>query len=45
MRDPIPDLPLPKGWSRRVKSTLLHVFSLAHYALLDARGWASDGLK
>jgi transposase InsO family protein len=45
MRDSIPDLPLPKGWPRRIKSALLHVFSLAHYALIGARGWAADGLN
>ncbi len=45
MSDPIPDIPLPKGWPRLVKSALLHVFSLAHYALISARGWAADGLN
>jgi transposase InsO family protein len=45
MRPSTPDLPLPKGWPRRVKSAILHVFSLAHYAILSARAWAADGLN
>ena len=43
--DSPPDIPLPKGWPKRVKSAVLHVISLAHYALASAQGWASDGLN
>lgn len=35
-------IPLPKNWPSRVKSALLHVISLAHYALTYSRSWAAD---
>jgi len=41
----LPDIPVPPGWPRSVKSAVLHVVSLAHYALLSARGWAADALN
>ncbi len=25
-------LPLPRGWKRRVKSSILHILALSHYA-------------
>jgi len=28
------------GWAKYVKSAVLHVFSLAHYTIVAARGWA-----
>ena len=40
--DAPPYIPLPKGWPKRVKSAVLHVISLAQYALASARGWAAD---
>ncbi len=33
-------IPLPRGWARRVKSTMLHVVSLAQYATAYTRSWA-----
>ena len=33
-------IPLPGGWSKRVKSTMLHLISLAQYAVAYTRGWA-----
>ncbi len=26
-----PKLPLPRGWKRRVRSSVLHIFALSHY--------------
>jgi len=40
-----PDLPLPSGWAKNVKSAVLHVISLAQYALTYTRGWAADALN
>ena len=40
-----PDLPLPTGWPKNVKSAVLHVISLAQYALTYTRGWAADALN
>ena len=46
MSDPSPpDLPLPSGWPRNVKSAVLHVISLAQYAIVATRGWAADALN
>jgi hypothetical protein len=33
---------LPKGWPQRVRAAVLHVISLAQYALASAQGWAAD---
>jgi hypothetical protein len=33
-------IPLPRGWPSRVKSAMLHVISLAQFALAYTRGWA-----
>ncbi len=38
-----PRISLPKSWPRRVKSAVLHVISLAHYAIVRARGRAAGG--
>ncbi len=35
-----PEISLPRGWPRRVKSAMLHVISLAQFALAYTRGWA-----
>ncbi len=35
-----PRISLPKSWPRHVKSAVLHVISLAHYAIVRARGRA-----
>ena len=37
-----PDLFLPCGWAKNVKSAVLHVISLAHFAIVAARGWAAN---
>ncbi len=36
-----PRIPLPKGWPRHVKSAALYAISLAHYAIVHARGQAA----
>ncbi len=30
-------LPLPRGWKRRVRSSVLHVLAVSHYHLLEQR--------
>jgi len=35
-----PLMPLPKHWTRRVRSAVLHVISLARMAGAEVRGWA-----
>ena len=37
-----PKIPLPRGWSSRVKSAILHVISLAQFTLAYTRGWAAN---
>ena len=39
------DIVLPTGWGNNVKSAVLHVISLAHYAILSAHGWAANALN
>jgi len=41
----LPDLPVPSGWAKNVKSAVLHVISLAQYAIVASRGWAADALN
>ena len=46
MCDPsVSDIPLPSGWAKNVKSAVLHVISLAHYAIVAARGWAANSIN
>ncbi len=33
-------IPLPRGWSQHARSAMLHVISLAQFALAYTRGWA-----
>ena len=33
---------LPRGWSRHVKSAMLHVISMAQYAVAYTRSWAAN---
>jgi len=43
-----PDLPrivLPKGWPATVKTALVHAISLAHLAIIQARGWAANSIN
>ena len=42
---PASDIPLPFGWSKSVKSAVLHMVSLAHYAIVAARGWATNSIN
>lgn len=35
-------IPLPRGWPECVRSAMLHVISLAQFALAYTRGWAVD---
>ena len=37
-----PQISLPKSWNKFVKSGMIHVFSLAQYALIYSRSWAAD---
>ena len=37
-----PRLPLPRHWQRAIRSALVQVISLAHYALACARGRAGQ---
>ncbi len=39
-----PRIPLPHGWSRSVKSAMLHVLSLAQYAMAYTHSWAVNDL-
>ena len=39
-RDNPPEIPLPRDWPGRVKSAMLHVISLAQFALAHPRDWA-----
>ena len=43
--DSLPDDPLPSGWAENVKSAVLHVISLAHYAITCAKGWAANSIN
>jgi hypothetical protein len=40
-----PDIPVLSGWARNVKSAVLHVISLAHYAIVATRGWAANSIN
>ena len=40
-----PRIPLPKHWTRHVRSAVLHVISLAQYAAVYSRSWASDSIN
>ena len=40
---PAPEsIPLPQEWPTFVKSTILHVISLAYLCIIHARGWAAS---
>jgi hypothetical protein len=40
---PPPMIPLPRGWSRRVRSAVIQAISLAHCSLTSTRSWAVNG--
>ena len=37
-----PRLPLPKGWPVKIRSSMLHVISLAQFAAVYTRSWAAN---
>lgn len=37
-----PSIPLPKSWTKHVRTATLHVISLAQYATTYTRSWAAD---
>jgi len=37
-----PSIPLPKSWSKHVRTAILHAISLAQYATAYNRSWAAD---
>src|SRR5262245_32638584 len=37
-----PKLAVPKHWRQSIQAALLHVISLAHYALVYTRSWAAN---
>ena len=39
------DIPLPSGWPDSVRSAVICVISLAHYAIATARGWAANSIN
>ena len=46
MRDQsLPDIPLPSGWDKNVKSAVLHLISLVYHAIAAARGWAANSIN
>ena len=44
-RHATPSIPLPKCWSRSVKSAVLHVISLAQYSIAHSCGWAANNIN
>ena len=38
-------IPLRKGWPHHVKSSVLHVISLAHFSVTQVRGWAANSIN
>ncbi len=40
-----PRIPLPKSWNKHVRSSLLHVISLAQYATAYTSGWAVNSIN
>ena len=46
MCDPsLSNIPLPNGWPESVRSAVVYVISLAHYAVTCARGWAANSVN
>ena len=41
----LPDIHVPSGWAKNAQSAVLHVVSLAHYAIVAARGWAASKIN
>jgi hypothetical protein len=36
---------LPRAWPTRAKAAMLHIVSLAHLAIVHARGWAANSIN
>ena len=41
----VSEIPLPSGWTKRVKTAVLQVISLARYAIVTAQGRAANALN
>ena len=39
------DIPLPKNWTSNIKTSILHIISLAYLSISYARGWAENCLN
>ena len=39
------NIPLPTGWPDSVRSAVIYVICLAHYAIVAARGWAANSIN
>ena len=39
------DVPLPDGWPGCVRTAVIYVIALAHYAITYARGWAANSIN
>jgi putative transposase len=42
MRQDFANIPLPKAWPEHARFAIIHVISLAHAAIVCARGWAAN---
>ena len=40
-----PRIPLPKAWTRQVRSAMLYLISLAQYVTVYTRSWAVDSMN
>ena len=40
-----PRIPLPKSWTKHVRSAMLHIVSLAQYTTVYTRSWAGDSVN
>ena len=38
-------LPLPKGWPKRIRSSVIHAISLAHFSVTFARSVAANSIN
>ena len=38
-------IPLPNSWNKHVRASLLHVISLAQFAVAYTRGWAANSIN
>jgi hypothetical protein len=36
---------LPKGWPDKVKTSVLHIISLAHFTFVFTRSWAANSVN